>query len=264
MDRSGRIFAAFWLLGAIGSASAADLPTKAPPYIAPVAVAPNWSGYYVGLNAGGVWSDTNMDWRLNPVGFGPSGVLVEQAAAGHLRTSGFTGGGQIGLNKQFDMLVFGIEGDLQYTGLSGSRSGGAIVPPGIFDSFTQSMESRWLGTARGRLGIAFGSWLPYATGGVAVGRVSYSDFGFFPFLPSSNTSSITQTRVGWTAGGGVEWKFDQRWSVKAEYLYVDLGSTTDTSPNSNVGFSASIIHNHHLTENIARIGLNYSFWSSPN
>src|SRR6476469_718642 len=81
MDRSGRIFAAFWLLGAIGSASAADLPTKAPPYIAPVAVAPNWSGYYVGLNAGGVWSDTNMDWRLNPVGFGPSGVLVEQAAA---------------------------------------------------------------------------------------------------------------------------------------------------------------------------------------
>lgn len=70
--------------------------------------------------------------------------------------------------------------------------------------------------------------------------------------------------VGWTAGGGVEWKFDRRWSIKAEYLYVDLGSTTDTSPNSNVGFSASIIHNHHLTENIARIGLNYSFWSSPN
>jgi hypothetical protein len=79
MNRSGRIFAAFWLLGAIGSASAADLPTKAPPYIAPVAVPPNWSGFYVGFNAGGVWSDTNMDWRLNPVGFGPSGVLVEQA-----------------------------------------------------------------------------------------------------------------------------------------------------------------------------------------
>jgi len=112
--------------------------------------------------------------------------------------------------------------------------------------------------------VTFGSWLPYVTGGLAVGRVSYSDFGFFPFLPSSNTSSITQTRVGWTAGGGVEWKFDQRWSIKAEYLYVDLGSTTDTSLNSNVGFSASIIHNHHLTENIARIGLNYSFWSSPN
>jgi outer membrane immunogenic protein len=103
--------------------------------------------------------------------------------------------------------VFGVEGDLQYTGLSGSRSGGALVPPGIFDSFTQ---------------------------------------------------------FGWTAGGGVEWKFAPRWSVKAEYLYVDLGSTTYTSLNSNVGFSASIIHNHHLTENIARIGLNYSFWSTAN
>lgn len=94
--------------------------------------------------------------------------------------------------------------------------------------------------------------------------MSYSDFGFFPFLPSSNTASAAETRVGWTAGGGVEWKFAPRWSVKAEYLYVDLGSTTYTSLNSNVGFSASIIHNHHLTENIARIGLNYSFWSTAN
>lgn len=162
------------------------------------------------------------------------------------------------------MLVFGIEGDLQYTGLSGSRSGGALVPPGIFDSFTQPVESKWLGTLRGRLGVAFGSWLPYVTGGLAAGRVSYSDFGFFPFLPSSNSASAAETRVGWTAGGGVEWKFAPRWSVKAEYLYVDLGSTSYTSLNSSVGADASIIHNHHLTENIARIGLNYSFWSSAN
>jgi len=264
MNRRGRILAAFFLLGTIGSASAADLPTKAPAYAPPVAVLTSWSGYYVGLNAGGVWSNTDMDWRLNPVGFGPSGVLVEQAAAGHLKTSGFTGGGQLGLNKQFNMLVFGIEGDLQYTGLSGSRSGGALVPPGIFDSFTQSMESKWLGTLRGRLGVAFGSWLPYATGGLAAGRVSYSDFGFFPFLPSSNSASAAETRVGWTVGGGVEWKFAPRWSVKAEYLYVDLGSTSYISLNSSVGADASIIHNHHLTENIARIGLNYSFWSSAN
>src|SRR5215510_11740494 len=123
MNHPRAVFAAVFLLGAIGSASAADLPAKAAPYIAPVPASPNWSGYYVGLNAGGVWSNTDMDWRLNPDGFGPSGVLVEQAAAGHLRASGFTGGGQIGLNKQFDMLVFGIEGDLQYTGLSSSRSG---------------------------------------------------------------------------------------------------------------------------------------------
>ena len=67
-----------------------DLPTKAPAYTPPVALSTSWSGFYVGLNAGGVWSDTDMDWRLNPVGFGPSGVhhLTENIA-------------RIGLNYSF-------------------------------------------------------------------------------------------------------------------------------------------------------------------
>jgi outer membrane immunogenic protein len=248
----------------ICATSAADLSRKAPAYTPPASVPATWTGYYFGVNAGGVWANTDIDWSLNPVGFGPAGVLVEQAASGRLKTSGFTGGGQIGLNKQFDALVFGLEADLQYTDLSGTRTGGVIVPPGLFDSFTQSVESNWLGTLRGRLGVAFGSWLPYATGGLAVARVSYTDFGVFPFLPSTNSASSTETRVGWTLGGGVEWKFAPSWSIKAEYLYVDLGSTTYTSLNSVVGASASIIHNHHLTENIARVGLNYSFWSGLN
>ena len=126
------------------------------------------------------------------------------------------------------------------------------------------MESKWLGTLRGRLGVAFGSLLPYATGGLAVARVSYSDFGFFPFFPSTNAASSGETRAGWTLGGGAEWKFAPRWSIKAEYLYVDLGTTTYTSLNSVLGATASIIHGHHLTENIARIGLNYSFWPTAN
>jgi outer membrane immunogenic protein len=68
----------------ICAASAADLPRKAPPV--PVAPPPTWTGYYVGVNAGGVWSNTDIDWSLNPVGFGPTGVLVEQAASGGLKT----------------------------------------------------------------------------------------------------------------------------------------------------------------------------------
>jgi len=250
--------------GSICACAAADLPRKAPAYAPPVSAPATWTGYYIGVNAGGVWTNTDIDWSLNPVGFGPAGVLVEQAASGRLKTSGFTAGGQIGFNKQFDALVFGLEADLQYTDLSGTRSGGVIVPPGIFDSFTQSMESKWLGTLRGRFGVAFGSWLPYATGGLAVARVRYSDFGGFPFLPSTNFASATETRVGWTVGGGIEWRFAPRWSVKAEYLYVDLGSTDYTSLNSVVGASASIVHDHHLKENIARIGLNYAFWAGLN
>lgn len=160
--------------------------------------------------------------------------------------------------------MFGLEADLQYTDLSGTRSGGVFVAPGLFDSFIQTMESKWLGTLQGRLGVAFGSWLIYGTGGLAVARVTYSDLGGFPFFPSTNFASSTETRVGWTAGGGVEWKFAPQWSVKAEYLYVDLGSTSYTSLNSVLGATASIIHNHHLTENIARVGLNYFFWSGLN
>ena len=118
--------------------------------------------------------------------------------SGRLKTSGFTGGGQIGYNNQFDSLVFGIEADLQYTGLSGTRAGAVFIPPAgcpNVDTFTQSMESKWLGTLRGRLGVAFGSLLPYATGGLAIARVSYSDFGFFPFLPVERTPHPQERRA---------------------------------------------------------------------
>src|SRR6476661_6150714 len=155
LNRPGRIFAAFWLLGSISSASAADLPTKAPPYIAPVAVPPNWSGFYVGLNAGGVWSDTNMDWRLNPVGFGPSGVLVEQAAAGHLRTSGFTGGGQIGLNKQFDMLVFGLKATCSTRVCRAVEAAAQLFLP----EFSTASHSQWRADGSGRPAAGWGSRL---------------------------------------------------------------------------------------------------------
>ena len=233
---------AFLLAAPIYGASAADLPGKAPAYNAPAAIQPTWAGFYIGLNAGGVWSTTDINWDPNPAGFGPGTDVLRQGTSGRLKTSGFTGGGQIGLNKQFENLVFGIEADLQYTGLNGTRAGGVFIPPPSIptvDTFTQSMESKWLGTLRGRLGVAFGSLLPYATGGLAIARVSYSDFGLFPFLPSSNTASSGETRAGWTLGGGAEWKFAPRWSVKAEYLYVDLGTTTYTSLNSVVGATAS-------------------------
>jgi len=70
--------------------------------------------------------------------------------------------------------------------------------------------------------------------------------------------SGSTTRQGWTVGGGVEWKFAPRWSVRAEYLYVDLGTFSTTSTNS-LNPTATVIHDHHLTENIARVGVNYHF-----
>jgi opacity protein-like surface antigen len=105
---------------------------------------------------------------LNPVGFGPSGVLVEQAAAGHLKTSGFTGGGQIGLNKQFNMLVFGIEGDWSWTNKNGRQND---TGPGGVPTFVSTTKEHWISTTRVRLGPTWDrTWL-YVTGGFAWARV---------------------------------------------------------------------------------------------
>lgn len=245
--------------------SAADLSTKAPP-IAPVAVY-NWTGFYAGLNVGGVWANTDIDYTASLFGFSgaPGAAFLNAGTSGRLKTSGFTGGGQVGYNYQTGAVVWGLEADLNYTGLSGTRFIALNFAPigvNITDPFTQTMQSNWLATFRGRLGYATGPLLFYATGGLAVANVSYTDFAFFPASNSINAASSSSTRTGWTVGGGAEWMIAPKWSVKAEYLYVDLGNTTYTSTNSVLNVApnlATITHDHRLTENIGRVGFNYKF-----
>jgi outer membrane immunogenic protein len=178
-----------------------------------------------------------------------------------MTSSGFAGGGEGGCNYQVnDWFVIGAEGDFQYTGLNATNTG-AIPRLRVGNSFTETFSSDWLTTVRGRAGIASGQWLFFATGGLAQANVSFSDFVFFPFSSTTNAASNSGMRGGWTAGGGAEWAFAPRWSVKAEYLYVDLGTASFTSTNSNPAKfpRASIVHSHSLTENISRFGLNYAF-----
>jgi outer membrane immunogenic protein len=70
-------------------------------------------------------------------------------------------------------------------------------------------------------------------------------------------SSVNATHAGWAAGAGAEWSLTGAWSVKAEYLHVDLGTLTDAAANA-VG-AATITHAHGLTEDMARVGFNYRF-----
>jgi outer membrane immunogenic protein len=117
--------------------------------------------------------------------------------------SGVLGGGQIGYNHQLGPLfVVGVETDFQGTSFGGGDSGRfGFGPPG------RSRGVDWFGTARGRIGLTpiDPQILIYGTGGFA-----YGDDGL-------------RMRDGWTAGGGLEWAFAPRWSVKGEYLYTDLG-----------------------------------------
>lgn len=237
-----------------GSAVAADLPAP-PPVPAPAIPAPpTWGGWYAGFNAGAVLGDESVSWQ-GTAGFSARGAAdIANSSPGQARTTGFTGGGQLGYNFQFQSLVAGLEADLQYTGVDGTRS---VISQVDLNPYAQSVDSHWLSTTRGRLGFVYGPWLVYGTGGLAVAHVGYNDnflgrHGVGPINSSSN-----YTAVGWTAGGGAEWMFAPRWSAKVEYLFVDLGSQTDSASTIYAAGVAVITHMHSFTENIARLGVNY-------
>jgi outer membrane immunogenic protein len=241
----------------IGAASAADMTprtyTKAPIIAEP---GYNWTGFYVGVNAGGVWSQTDFVYDPNPIGFPASAPGLIAAGTQRYNHGGFSGGGQAGYNWQAGLFVFGMEADVQYTDTKGT----ALQPVFLGTTLTESYKSDWLATFRGRVGITSGPVLFYATGGLALADVHYFDSVAFP--GTFNTASSSETRTGYAAGGGVEWAVNQHWSVKGEFLYVDLGKTNYTSLNTSNLSSATILHEHRLHEEVARVGLNYK-WGGP-
>jgi outer membrane immunogenic protein len=223
---------------------------------APVAAPVFWGGWYVGLNAGAVWGDESVSWTT-PSGPGhgfnaPGASDIVNSSPGNVRTVGFTGGGQAGYNFQFQSIVAGVEADLQYAGVDGTR---AFLSNVFLNPYAQSMRSDWLSTVRGRLGVAAGAGLFYVTGGLAVAHVDFTDnfLGLHGVGPVN--SSVSDSRAGWTAGAGAEWAVAPKWSIKVEYLHVDLGSETDVGTSTTN--AAAITHMHSLTEDIARLGVNY-------
>ena len=177
------------------SANAADiyrggLKDGPPPplYVA----APTWSGFYIGVNGG--YGSTANDGFLSP--------------------SGGFGGGQIGYNWQglfgYSPWVIGIEADLQGAGISDSAGYGT-------DYMQNSLN--WFGTVRGRVGYAIGPTLIYATGGFAYGEVESKGNALGLLY------DVSETQTGYAVGGGVEYKFNPAWSIKGEYLFIDLDAS---------------------------------------
>jgi outer membrane immunogenic protein len=245
------------MLGAVvvAPALAADLAVyKAPPVF-------SWTGCYVGATAGGTEASSTDTWSPNPAGFGVPGAITAGTAA-TARASGFTGGGELGCNYQWSSwLVVGIEGDIQAAQLSHGNAGAVTVPS--LQPFTETFTSHWFSTIRGRAGVAYGDWLFFGTAGVAFVDATYTDMMSFPVSGTVNSISGSSTATGWTAGGGIEWAFAPHWSIKGEFLHIDVSGVTYTSANSApTTFPASTIAHVHgdLTENVGRIGINYRFW----
>lgn len=255
-------------VGVVGGAAAADMAVKARPVVAPVP-AYSWTGCYVGVNAGYGWQDqtdvirpspdaaSQAFWNATFVGNPPAVPTFYGYSS-----DGAVAGGQAGCNWQTGRFVLGIEGDIDWSDIGGGRSVITNVPGFVQGIHNSSRDLHWLGTVRGRAGFtATDTLLLYVTGGVAFGEVRYRGLVSFPATNDFQTFASTNTETGWTVGAGAEWAFSGNWTVKAEYLYVDLGSRTLVSvPAGRAGNLATTLRDtYDNTYNIVRVGLNYKF-----
>lgn len=261
------------LFAALGSAQGADLARPR----APAAAGHHWSGFYVGVLAG--YGDGTADIGMIPGGRWFSDNEATFLAANgspRIKAGGFTGGGEIGYNRQFGTTLVGVEGDFSATLLKARRLTGTFAPfPVTGDTymFTSAFDAPWLSTVRGRLGSVFAdNTLVYVTGGLALAKFDYQNGYIFGLGPGLGGSLIPQVAVGrasrvnagFAVGAGLEQALGANWSVKAEYLYADLGrgGTFGTAefingkPTNN-GYITT--DKASLRENLFRVGLNYRF-----
>jgi outer membrane immunogenic protein len=245
------IFAGVALVALAGVARAADMPVKvqAPPPVW------SWSGCYMGLNAGYGWGRNHVRDASET----SAGGTVFAFTDFDFNTKGPFAGGQFGCNWQVSAAVFGVETDIQWANVKGSvLFPNAIFnfPSGIFNTEVNS-ELRYFGTVRGRIGYSFAPWaLLYATGGFAYGEVQSSlSFPFAVPLPIANPFIDYSRRVhyGYAVGGGWEALLTPRMSVKAEYLYVDLGSGSHQFVIAGDSYS----WNERLRMHTVKLGLNF-------
>ncbi len=190
-----------------------------------------WEGFYAGINAGGLWRNTDASIGENNTGGGFTGS-----------GGGFVGGAQGGYNYLLGPALLGAEVDFQGSTLTQSINGGA--GPSLIGA-TSAIP--WFSTFRVRAGYPLGPFMPYVTGGAVWGHQSLSgtDSISGPFNASNNFWT-------WTVGGGVEGRLNDKWSTKLEYLYM---GTPDTSLSTPATTSIS----EHSVGNLLRVGLNYRF-----
>lgn len=292
MKSSLGILLAFAAAGA-GSAFAADIaarPIGPPPPAFPPPL-PAWTGFYIGLNAGGNWLDNNdinvvSTGTFNAPGRNPS-IMNVGAAGATTNLSGtnngsFVGGGQIGYNWRFGWGMAGIEADFQgvsgrsnFTGTTFVLANNNIPTVTNLDA-SKRLES--LGTVRGRLGwLATPTTLLYGTGGFAFADVK-SDIDITQANAGNGNfgetvANFSDTRSGWAAGAGFEWLFMPNWSMKVEWLHYDLGNVSFVAPQLNaivtrsgadvpvgaVRYGITPVVSTSFNGNIARVGVNYHF-----
>jgi outer membrane immunogenic protein len=251
-------------------AIAADLAPQATDPAMPSEVVPGWAGFYAGINGGYGLSSSRAAWmhENSPID-DPTFSFAHDF--GSLSTKGGFGGVQAGYNLQYGSLVLGLEGDIQGAGASGEAHGSAYkaYPSGsnLDGTYAVSTSSRvdWFATLRPRVGYAVENLLIYATGGVAIGGVNlrqdmHWDAAAIDLAINAHAEN-GDTRVGYAAGAGVEYLLGRNWSVKAEYQYINLGSTKASALEiyENQTYDYYIHARMRSDFHTLRLGLNYRF-----
>ncbi len=225
-------------------ALAADMAMKAPPTPAPPpAPVYSWTGFYVGANVGGGWSNDTGTISF----FGP--LTTIDPFTGNLGGAAALVGFQEGINWQFaPTWVVGIEGDWSYLSaghpLSQSLTFGGGTPS-PFSAGSLGAKLDWLASARSRLGyLVTPNLMAYGTGGVAFGKIAYAGAASLNnptgFTYSSNVG-FNDVSVGWVAGGGLEWMFAPHWLLRGEYLFYHLNSPQGMASNNPLAFGGVCI-----------------------
>ena len=239
-----------------------------------------FGGAYIGLNAGTTWGSasyaTDPGCPPQPVDAvfcnapDPSsvnGAAVAASGTGDLSSTRFTGGIQGGYNWQYGNIVYGGEADFGVFDFGKSTNVAGAFPlafAGTTYALTESMSTDWLVTLRGRIGYAvLPHLLLYGTGGLALTDFTFSS----SYSDNANNGIVTggtgfgessDVKAGWVVGGGGEWLLDGRWSIKAEYLYLDFGSMGVAVPTSNSpAFTQTMFVDADLSAQVARVGINY-------
>ncbi len=237
-----------------GSPFAAE-PAPTPPPPAPIFT---WTGLYVGGQIGYAWGQDPVSW----LGISEDDELAA-GTFGHT-PQGVIGGAHVGYNLQYNQwAVLGPEGSVDGTSLSKTL----VVPVNDFmgdtpGSITSTSQANVQGSIRGRLGIAWDRTAGVAFTGFNTTIVDTT--GFFTGVPGTN-ATFSNTRAGWTAGGGVEYAVTDNWWVRAEYRYSNFGHTTDFPFVGQLPFPDSFVFlQHHLTETQVQVGFSYRFdWTAP-
>ncbi len=243
------LLAAVAVVGFSSIASAADMPTKGPVYKAPIVAPLSWTGCYIGINGGGNWGKSSSTMNS-------ASPLPGTRLSNDVSLSGGLIGGTLGCNYQVaPQWVVGIEGDWDWTNKKGTE---LLIAP-LNPAYSNEVKENSIGTIRARLGrLVTNPWMLYVTGGGAWASVKQTEYLTANPGGALQTNSTTSTVWGWTVGVGTEYMFARQWSVKGEYLYVDLGTHTFLAPFPGGANAAPV--DTRLRDHIVRVGLNYKFW----